>query len=279
MSHPFDVRIVEAVCELNPVAFRAPLKFGGRIVDKTFLIDVQVTLETANGHMAHGLGSMPVGNIWAWPTDKLTPDQTEKVMTTFAEEVVRLANDYPEFGHPLDLSYHLSGEYFHLARTLPKKMGFDVAIPELALLVAASPFDAALHDAYGRAHEMNCFNMLSEEFMTHDLSEYLDDQFKGEYLDQYTLRDPKPRLPLYHLIGALDPLTEGDIEKRINDGLPETLGEWIKADGLTHMKIKLAGDDLNWDVQRVLAVEKVAGEAQTERGCAEWFYSCDFNEK
>jgi L-alanine-DL-glutamate epimerase-like enolase superfamily enzyme len=158
-------------------------------------------------------------------------------------------------------------------------LGVKEDMPELAWLVAASPFDAALHDAYGRAHEMNCFNMLSEEFMSYDLSEYLDEDFEGEYLDRYTLRDPKPRLPLYHLVGALDPLTDADVQKRIGDGLPETLGQWIKADGLTHLKIKLSGDNLDWDVNRVLAVEKVAAEAQAARGCQEWFYSCDFNEK
>ena len=59
-------------------------------------------------------------------------------------------------------------------------------------------------------------------------------------------------MPLYHLVGALDPLEEKDITKRINDGLPETLGEWIRADGLTHLKIKLNGDNLDWDVGRVV---------------------------
>ena len=93
------------------------------------------------------------------------------------------------------------------------------------------------------------------------------------------MRDPKPSLPLYHLVGALDPLTDADIESRIDDGLPETLPEWIAADGLTHLKIKLNGDDLDWDVQRVLSIEKVAAEAQAARGCAEWWYSTDFNEK
>jgi len=74
-------------------------------------------------------------------------------------------------------------------------------------------------------------------------------------------------------------LTEGDIETRIGDGLPETLGEWIAADGLTHLKIKLAGDDLQWDVDRVASVEQVAVQAQRERGCHQWHYSLDFNEK
>jgi L-alanine-DL-glutamate epimerase-like enolase superfamily enzyme len=86
-------------------------------------------------------------------------------------------------------------------------------------------------------------------------------------------------MPLYHLVGALDPLTDADIETRVNDGLPETLGEWIPADGLTHLKIKLAGDDLAWDVERVATVERVAVEAQAARGCRQWHYSLDFNEK
>jgi len=90
---------------------------------------------------------------------------------------------------------------------------------------------------------------------------------------------PKPRMPLYHLVGALDPLTEADIPRRLADGLPETLGEWIQADGLTHLKIKLNGDDLAWDVARVVAIERVAAAAQHARDCAAWHYSVDFNER
>ena len=39
------------------------------------------------------------------------------------------------------------------------------------------------------------------------------------------------------------------------------------------------GDDLDWDTSRVVAVEDVTREAQQSRGCSEWFFSCDFNEK
>jgi L-alanine-DL-glutamate epimerase-like enolase superfamily enzyme len=53
----------------------------------------------------------------------------------------------------------------------------------------------------------------------------------------------------------------------------------LLADGLTHLKIKLNGDDLKWDVERVSAIERVAQEAQAQRGCDEWHYSLDFNEK
>jgi L-alanine-DL-glutamate epimerase-like enolase superfamily enzyme len=65
----------------------------------------------------------------------------------------------------------------------------------------------------------------------------------------------------------------------LNDGLPETLGEWIRADGLTHLKIKLNGDNLDWDVERVVGVDRVASQTQADRGVAKWNYSLDFNEK
>ncbi|QDU79602.1 hypothetical protein Pla110_13130 [Polystyrenella longa] len=279
MSNPHDVRIQEVSCEIESVVFRTPLKFGGRVVSKAELLNVFVTVERRDGHLAEGFGSMPLGNIWAWPTDKVEPETTLEIMKKFGEEVARIANAYTPYGHALEISFQLSAEYYHLGRTLPGRMGHDVVMPELAQLVAASPFDAALHDAYGRAQDLNSYNTLSSEFMNEDLAFYLDDQFEGEYLDKYTLREPTKTLPLYHLVGALDPLTDGDIENRIGDGMPETLGEWIKADGLTHLKIKLAGDDLEWDVNRVISIDRVASEVQAERGCTEWYYSCDFNEK
>lgn len=279
MPKSTDARIVDATCVFEPVPFRAPLKFGGRVVDKTFLINVEVAVETRSGSVASGFGSMPIGNVWAWPSDKLTPAQTEKVMEKFAEEIVELAGAYPEFGHPVDIVYALSAEYFHLGKTLPKRLGHDEEMPALAQLVPASPLDAAIHDAFGRAHHANSYDLLGRDFMNHDLSEYLDDQFDGEYLDKYTSRQPKERMPLYHLVGALDPLTPGDVEKKIGDGLPESLKDWIAAEGLTHFKVKLAGDNIDWDVERMLAIEKVVTEAEGARGCQNWYYSCDFNEK
>src|SRR5207244_282861 len=61
--------------------------------------------------------------------------------------------------------------------------------------------------------------------------------------------------------------------------LPEHLGAWIESDGLTHLKIKLNGDDLGWDVERVLGVDRVATDVQSRRGIVSWHYSLDFNER
>lgn len=279
MSKKTDARIVDANISFEPVPFRAPLKFGGRTVEQTELINVEVTVENGSGSHATGFGSMPIGNIWAWPSAVISGEQSEQLMKKFAEEVVELGLSFPESAHPIDTIFQISAEYAHLGRSLSSRYNYEEAMPELAQLVSASPFDAALHDAYGRVNDVNSFDALSKDFMNYDLSEYLDEQFEGEYLDQYTTRQPQPQLPLYHLIGALDPLTAADQSERIDDGLPETLEEWIAADGLTHMKIKLSGEDLDWDVNRTLAIEKVATAAQAARGCDQWVYSCDFNER
>jgi L-alanine-DL-glutamate epimerase-like enolase superfamily enzyme len=279
MPRSTDVRICDAACSFEPVSFRVPLKFGGRVIDKSWLMNVDVTVETADGRHTSGFGSMPVGNVWAWPTSELTGDQTEMAMKEFAEKIVTMAMLVPHYAHPVELMFDLSAEYQHLARTILEGHRLSAEFPVLAQLVAASPLDAAVHDAYGRAHGINSYDALSADFMNEDLSSYLDDQFKGEYLDQYTLRKPQERMPLYHLVGALDPLTEADVTSRPNDGLPVTLGEWIRTDGLTHLKIKLAGDNFDWDVDRVVSVEKVSAETQAARGCSQWWYSLDFNEK
>jgi hypothetical protein len=279
MSKATDIRILDAHCTFEPVKFRSPLKFGGRIMDRSELINVEVKIESRGGRHAIGQGSMPIGQIWAWPSETVSPEQSAAAMKQLALEVTEMIAAYPDFDHPLDIIYRISAEYAHLGKKISQQMKLPEIMPPLAELVAASPLDAAVHDAYGRVHGINSYNALSKEFVNCDLSEYLDEQFAGEYLDKYTLREPKAKLPLYHLVGAMDPLTESDVQQKINDKLPEYLGQWIAAEGLTHLKIKLSGDNLGWDLDRVLAVDRVATEVQAKRGCTQWYYSLDFNEK
>ncbi len=55
--------------------------------------------------------------------------------------------------------------------------------------------------------------------------------------------------------------------------MPESLADWIRAQGLTHLKIKLNGSDLAGDAERVARIERVA--APVARSLT---YCLDFNE-
>lgn len=279
MPQPTDICLKNVETSTQRIEYRVPMKFGGRVVTDVTLLDVSVDVETRDGRRARGHGSMPMGNAWAWPTQVTPNDQTLKAMVQLGEQLAAAAAAYPEAGHPLDITRDLATGCKAAADHVVDGLGVAEPVPELAQLVAASPLEAAIHDAYGVVLDQNSYDVLGAPFANRDLAAYLTHEFTGEYLDRYTLRQPKPQMPLYHLVGALDPLCENDLLTPVHDGLPETLEQWIPADGLTHLKIKLAGDDLDWDVSRVVDVERVAYGAQKQRGCNQWWYSLDFNEK
>jgi len=278
VSKATDIRLLKVTSETEQFSYRSPIKFGGRVVTDVVLLHVTAEVETRDGRRGRGFGSMPVGNIWGWPGDTVSADDTLAAMVELGLRLARDANDYSGVGHPLEITHDLSGSYQSTADEITAAANIG-PMPRLAQLVSASPLEAAIHDAFGKTLGENSYNLLSAEFANCDLSSYLTGEFAGEYLDKYTLRTPKASMPIYHLIGALDPLTDADVQSPVGDGLPETLPEWIAADGLTHLKIKLNGENLDWDVERVVSVERVTAEAQAARGCEKWFYSADFNEK
>ena len=157
-------------------------------------------------------------------------------------------------------------------------------IPKLCTLVVASPFDAALHDAFGKVHRRNVYDTYGPDLMTHDASRYLGPEFRGARLDRALLPKRRERIPLFHSVGGLDPLETKDVEKPVGDGLPETLRDWIRHDGLVRIKIKLQGDDLSWDVERTLAIDRIASALRLARArsgpaATEMAYCLDFNER
>lgn len=278
MPKPTDIRILDVHYAFEEYQYRTPLKFGGVPTDHCVLLNVRIQVQTRDGKEAEGQGSMPLGNVWAFPPRYAPFEQSMAAMKQLAELAVAATQDCALCAHPLEFSETLEPEFLRIADAVSDTMQLASPMPKLCTIVTTSPIDAAIHDGFGKANGINSYNGLGEDFISYDLSHFLNDRFTGKYLDLYTLRQPKSTMPLYHLVGALDPLTGADIAHRLNDELPETLPEWIVADGLTHLKIKLNGDDLDWDVARVLAIDKVAAETQAHRGIRTWYYSADFNE-
>jgi L-alanine-DL-glutamate epimerase-like enolase superfamily enzyme len=276
---PTDIRVEDVSFGYEDFLYRVPIKFGGTTVDRATLLNVDCVVRTGAGRAARGFGSMPLGNVWSFPSRRLGYDETLGAMKALAGRVRDLTAACTEAGHPIDLTHALEPDYHKAAHEVTRQRQLAEPIPPLCTLVVASAFDAALHDAYGKAHGLNCYHTYGPDFLGHDLGHYLGAEFKGLTLDRCIASQPQERLPLYHLVGALDPLTAADVRQPVGDGLPETLGAWIAHNGLTHIKIKLNGDDLGWDVERVVRVDAVSAEAQRARGVEAWCYSLDFNER
>src|SRR5580704_8814479 len=268
-----DIQIAEVQTSYEDFLYRTPIKFGGSVVDRVTFLNVSCRVTGRNGRSAMGTGSMSMGNVWSFPSKKLTYAQTLGAMKDLAERISKMTAAHREWGHPIDLNLTLAPQYSEAAAEVSKTLAEP--IPPLCTLVTASPFDAAVHDAYGKLHGRNCFQTLGPEFLKNDLSHYLGEEFRGETLDRYVLPRATPQLPLYHLVGAVDPIMPEDVKKPVGDGLPENLPEWIRYNGITHIKIKLNGDDRQWDMERVIRVHQAA----TGTASADFVYSLDFNEK
>ncbi len=273
-----DIRVKELRISYEDFPYRTPYEFGGRSVDRETLLNVQCTVETINGRVAKGFGSMVMGNEWSFPSKTLSYDTTLGAMRRLAERIGKITTGYTEPGHPIDINFVLEPEYLKAAAGVTQEMHLDQPIPKLFTLVSASPFDAAIHDAFGKAHHLNCYLTYGPEFMSHDLAHYLAPEFKGKYPSRYLLRVPQPWLWCNNSVGESDPIDASEVKKWLHDGLPNTLAQWIDADGLTHFKIKL-GITLERDIARMLHIDRVVTEAETRRGVHQWYYSLDFNEQ
>ena len=276
---PTAIRIEEVSHSYQDFHYRAPYKFGRAAVDRVTLLNVECVVSLPNGRSAKGFGSMTMGNVWSFPSRLLTYDQTLGAMKALAEKTAKLTRSFKDYGHPIDINCTLEPSYLDAATGVTRDLHLAEPIPKLCTLVTASPFDAAVHDAFGKIHQRNVYQTYGPDLLPNDLSRYLGKDYAGHWLHKYLRTQPAPELPLYHSVGALDPLTAAEVKQPIHDGLPETLGEWIAYSGVDHIKIKLNGDDLQWDVQRVLNIDAVAVELQRRRAISTWFYSLDFNER
>src|SRR5262245_10592892 len=276
LSGPTDIRVEDLTFDYEEFLYRAPYKFGGVPVDRATILNVNVTVRTRDGKTAKGFGSMPMGNVWSFPSREMSYNTTLNAMKELAGRIAKTTIGYKEFGHPIDINAALEPEYLKAAAETSKALALTASIPKLCALVTASPFDAAIHDAFGKVHKRSCYQTYGPNLLSRDLSAYLNADFKGEYLDRYVLPKPKPQIAMFHSVGGADAALPSELKERINDGLPETLAEWIKFNGLTHIKIKLQGEDLKWDVERTANIDRVASETRPK---VAWKYCVDFNER
>ncbi len=256
-----EVTIADVTASLERFAYRMPYKFGGKTVDRVTLLNIEAVVRARSGKTAKGFGSMPLGNVWAYPSKTLSYDETLQQMIDLSGRCVALARDYREYGHPIDIHTTLEPEYLKAGGAMPK----------LAVQVTASAIDAAIHDAYGKLLGRNCYQTYGPDCLRRDLSAYLGPEFRGQTLAPVLRRQPAARTIIYHSVGGADPILDEDVKNRLTDGLPNSLPEWIRFNGLTHLKIKLDGGDLTGDVERVVRIEKAVGDRSLT-------YCLDFNE-
>lgn len=276
MARPSDVRPVSTTLYFLPVRTRLPLKFGGETLTEATCARVELSAIDRSGRRAVGWGETPLSVPWVWPSS-LPFETRRRALEAFC---VRLAERRASFrveGHPIEIGRDfLEEELPAVRREFGSVDGEE--IPWLAALVCDSAFDIALHDAFGRLVGRPVYETYSSEFMSRDLSRFLEPvpgsgvDFSGRFPVDF-LENPEPsELPAWHLVGGKDPLEPSDLTgDEPVDGVPVLLRDWIRTDGLKCLKIKLKGDEADWDYDRLVRVGRIAIEEGVD-----WL-SGDFN--
>ena len=281
-GRPTDMHAVAAKLYLLPVETRVPLKFGPETLTHVTCARVCVRVEDRSGRMAEGWGETPLSVQWVWPS-ALSYAERYQALVSFTASLVQAWAQFGVVGHPLEVGHAF------LEQSLPGLLSdFNAPrgphvepMPWLAALVCCSAFDIALHDAYGVLHGRPVYETYTPDFMTRDLRHLLDQAVGAEGSDaDFCMRYPADymaqavpgSLPAWHLVGGLDLLDAAELTSaEPDDGYPVTLTEWIARDGLKCLKIKLRGDDAEWDYERLVRVGEIA-----TAGGADWLTS-DFN--
>ncbi len=268
-----NARITDARLYFLPVEMRVPLKFGAQVLTKVTCARACVTLENENGESAIGWGETPLSVGWVWPSS-IDYDERETALREFTCSLTRELKKFDANGHALEIGHaFIENRLQALQSEFNASREASHALPHLAALVCFSPLDIAIHDAYGNLQYKPIYETYTSEYLSKDLSYFFesDELFAGKYPSDF-LTPSKPTLPVWHLVGGLDPLDDSELDgHEPNDGYPVVLRDWIDRDGLNCLKIKLRGDDSEWDYQRLVAIGKIALEKDVE-----WL-TTDFN--
>jgi L-alanine-DL-glutamate epimerase-like enolase superfamily enzyme len=271
MSKRTDVRPVAAKLYLLPVKTRVPLKFGPETLTSVTCARVCLTVEDRAGARAEGWGETPLSVQWTWPST-LSLAEREDALQRLCRELAKSWATVTAYGHPIETGHEFTESSLReaLHRVNASREGAE-PIPWLAALVCSSAFDIALHDAFGNLHNLEVYKTYNGHFMTMDLDDLFEPvpgaeaSFRGKHPEDF-LTYPRPdTLRAWHLVGGKDLLDASErTGEEPDDGYPVLLSEWIQRDGLNCLKVKLRGDDSDWDYDRIQKVGSISIPAGVE---------------
>ena len=272
MAHPTDIRIVDFSLQFIPVQTRMPLKFGTEVLSSVTCARVCVIVENNLGEKVEGWGETPLSVQWVWPSE-IAYAERHDALIEFCKLLAKRWKGFDRVGHCLEIGHEMIMNDLPVALKEFNNSYLEHAepMPWLAALVCASAFDLAVHDAYGMINQVPTYQAYGREFLSSDLSSFLEPagdaniHFESKYPADFLILNPPARIPVWHLVGGLDPLEEDELRgDEPEDGYPVHLREWIERDGLNCLKVKLRGNDQGWDYKRLLKIGKISQEMNVD---------------
>lgn len=244
---------------------RMPFRYGIAALTAVPHLFVRIEVEVA-GRRAFGIASEGLAPKWFTKDPNTTFEQDLNDMFRVIRSACEIVRSVGEAETLFDFwqAVYRGQERWAQSTTYPPLLwAFGVTLVERALI---DGFCRATDRPFASAVRMNTLGIRLE-----DIHEELQGFEPNDILPQEPLRS----IIVRHTVGLSDPLTDDDIPEaeRLDDGLPQSLEACIEAYGLTHFKIKLAGNP-DRDRERLRRIASAIDAAQHDR----YAYTLDGNE-
>ena len=131
--------------------------------------------EDRQGNRQTGWGETPLSVQWVWPSSRAVGSANRSAQSSFVVSSPKTGAEFQTTGHALEVGHAFQEQRLNQRlEAINKSRDVDQEpIPHLAGLVCCSPFDLAVHDAFGKLCERPVYETYGADYLNSDLSEYL----------------------------------------------------------------------------------------------------------
>lgn len=264
MSDPARIRVISMTAYTRPVTFRFAFRFGAAQVASARQAFVRVEIRDSEGRQGIGWAAEMLMPKWFDKSPDLTARQNDDQLCAALELAMQAL---PAAGQGTAFGLHAAVEADHHAACAAQ--GLNGLIASFGLALADRAVIDALARIEGRpaAALVTCNRLGIGSATAPDLAGFDLDRFLA------TLSVPRA-IDIRHTVGLGDALDAGDLDRPLDDGLPDTLRDVIATYGHRYFKLKLSGD-VAADIDRLSRITALIDRAAV----SDWRATLDGNEQ
>lgn len=246
--------MVDTQLGLRVAQSRMPFRYGTVTVREAPILTLEVTIETERGYRACGYAADFLA--YRWFDKRPHKSMTDNVADLLS--AVRLALAACQGQTAYRTAFDLWWD--SLAEMKAAQSAHD--LNDLTTSFGVSMPERAVIDALGRLLQRPVADLVASQVLGVDLSR-LDPQL-ADFDIRSRLPEPLTEVWVRHTVGLLDPVSRSDLvpDEAIEDGLPETLEDYLRVDGLRYLKVKVSGRRED-DLARLTSIAEVLSRSPT----------------
>ena len=235
----------------RPVKLRLPFRFGVVTLREAPQVFVRARVKLADGREGEGVSADILAPKWFDKSANLSNEDNFdqlRVSLAMARTALLAAGSNTPFG----LSAAIDGPHHDACATV----GLNGLVASFGLAL----IDRAIIDALGRLEGASVFSLARDNRLGLDATTATD--LKGfDFGKLLASLAPAPSIHARHTVGLVDALTRAETDRRVNDGLPESLEEVVATYGHRYYKLKVAGQ-IEADIERLAGIAAVIDRGQ-----------------